>query len=447
MHKKITILLFWGLLSAFLFFGGKVSALPSQDVEAYFDSANFYFDSVNYVHKLSGGLSSVIDSYFQSANVYFDSINVIHYGDPAMPEEMKIEMKLHYLKLALRDQKHGMMLSFEEIEAKLDTLLGWTYKGLPGQVGEFFYLADAYFDSVNWVHDTWPPPEINKIEWKLHYLKYALMYEKEAKWIMFSELESKLDSLLKLPTSSLPRDVDSLFNCANQNFHEVNNIHQMQMPETTKIELKIFYLTEGLRCQKEAMWRMFSELEQKIDIYSGRPFKGLPWVIDSFFISADQWFDSVKVIHQNPRFPALMNIEWKLYFLKNALKDVKEGKWLSFQELERKLDSLISTGVEEIQGDATLPDKFTLLQNYPNPFNPFTKIEFLLEKPSWVTVDIYNILGKKVKRILEQRLKAGNYAIDWDGKDEKGNEVSSGIYFYRVQAGSIAQTRKMVLLR
>jgi hypothetical protein len=142
-----------------------------------------------------------------------------------------------------------------------------------------------------------------------------------------------------------------------------------------------------------------------------------------------------------------MNIEWKLYFLKNALKDVKEGKWLSFQELERKLDSLISTGVEEIQGDATLPDKFTLLQNYPNPFNPFTKIEFLLEKPSWVTVDIYNILGKKVKRILEQRLKAGNYAIDWDGKDEKGNGVSTGIYFYRVQAGSIAQTKKMVLLR
>jgi len=110
MHKKITILLFWGLLSVFLFFGGKVSALPSQDVEAYFDSANIYFDSVNYVHKLSGGLSAETDSYFQQANIYFDSINVIHW-DPIMPEEMKIEMKLHYLKLALRDQKHGMQLS------------------------------------------------------------------------------------------------------------------------------------------------------------------------------------------------------------------------------------------------------------------------------------------------------------------------------------------------
>jgi hypothetical protein len=91
--------------------------------------------------------------------------------------------------------------------------------------------------------------------------------------------------------------------------------------------------------------------------------------------------------------------------------------------------------------------RFSLDQNYPNPFNPTTKIEFVLSKSGQVRIEIFNILGQKVKTLVDQYLKAGHQMIEWDGKDESGEEVASGIYFYRLQAKEFTQTKKMVLMR
>jgi hypothetical protein len=95
----------------------------------------------------------------------------------------------------------------------------------------------------------------------------------------------------------------------------------------------------------------------------------------------------------------------------------------------------------------TKPTVFSLAQNYPNPFNPKTMIRFALPKDSWVKLEVYNILGQKVKTLVDEKLAAGVKEIEWDGKDNKGAEVASGIYFYKIKADSFSDVKKMVMLK
>ncbi len=101
-----------------------------------------------------------------------------------------------------------------------------------------------------------------------------------------------------------------------------------------------------------------------------------------------------------------------------------------------------------------IPYIFELNQNYPNPFNPTTTIpftvygsQFIVHSPVRTSLIIYNILGQKVKTLVDEERLPGNYQIVWDGKDEKRNEVSSGIYFYQLKAGNYKEIKKMSLLR
>jgi hypothetical protein len=95
----------------------------------------------------------------------------------------------------------------------------------------------------------------------------------------------------------------------------------------------------------------------------------------------------------------------------------------------------------------TLPVQYALLQNYPNPFNPTTSIRYELPKGSYVELVIYNVQGQVVRELVNGRQKAQRYVIAWDGKNEQGSSVASGIYFYRIKAGEFVNTKKMVLLR
>jgi cytochrome c peroxidase len=94
-----------------------------------------------------------------------------------------------------------------------------------------------------------------------------------------------------------------------------------------------------------------------------------------------------------------------------------------------------------------LPASFTLEQSYPNPFNLETTISFSLSKRSYVDLSIYNILGEKVKTLVNGNLDAGNHTITWDGKNESGSVVASGIYFYKLNAGDNVTIKKMSLLK
>jgi subtilisin family serine protease len=96
---------------------------------------------------------------------------------------------------------------------------------------------------------------------------------------------------------------------------------------------------------------------------------------------------------------------------------------------------------------ATIPDKFELFQNFPNPFNPTTALNFDLPNSSHVNLIIYDITGKKIRTLISSAYQAGSYQIQWDGKDDHGNVVASGIYLYELKAGNERLVKKMLLAR
>ncbi|MEW5923999.1 MAG: FlgD immunoglobulin-like domain containing protein [Candidatus Zixiibacteriota bacterium] len=101
-----------------------------------------------------------------------------------------------------------------------------------------------------------------------------------------------------------------------------------------------------------------------------------------------------------------------------------------------------------VTGEETLlPKRFMLSQNYPNPFNPITTLEYSLPARAHVQLDIFNILGQKVKTLVDADRPAGVYRIVWDGTDHSGSIVASGIYFYRMEAGEHIETKKMLLIK
>lgn len=109
--------------------------------------------------------------------------------------------------------------------------------------------------------------------------------------------------------------------------------------------------------------------------------------------------------------------------------------------------------------EVQVPTEYSLAQNYPNPFNPNTTIHYSLPgverraesggrlMPVHTTLKIYNILGQEVRTLVDEAKEAGYYTVTWDGKDAYGNNVASGVYFYRLTAGNFTATRRMVLMK
>jgi hypothetical protein len=94
-----------------------------------------------------------------------------------------------------------------------------------------------------------------------------------------------------------------------------------------------------------------------------------------------------------------------------------------------------------------LPTDFNLTQNYPNPFNPTTSIDLSVPVSGTVDAVIYNVIGQKVRTLVSEELPAGYYELTWDGLNEQGNPVTSGVYFCRVKAGTFTSSIKMLLLK
>ena len=96
---------------------------------------------------------------------------------------------------------------------------------------------------------------------------------------------------------------------------------------------------------------------------------------------------------------------------------------------------------------ATLPQSFLLEQNYPNPFNSSTTIRLDLPRSEEIDLAAYNLTGQKVATLARGHREAGTFALRWDGRDDDGSELASGVYLYRLTAGDRAETRKLLLLR
>jgi len=110
------------------------------------------------------------------------------------------------------------------------------------------------------------------------------------------------------------------------------------------------------------------------------------------------------------------------------------------------LTALELLAVEEPAAKATLPKEMELHQNFPNPFNPTTVIPYSIAQTTTVRITVFNMLGQQVRTLVDDVMNPGAYKVAWDGKDDLGKTVSSGIYFYRLDAGRFSLVRKMILL-
>ncbi len=141
--------------------------------------------------------------------------------------------------------------------------------------------------------------------------------------------------------------------------------------------------------------------------------------------------------------PDLIQGIWNYYFVKYdgsyGVHNTKYAVRLLYKSL-----GWTPLSVEE---NAGMPTEFALNQNYPNPFNPTTSISFSVPNDAQVVLQVFDVTGALVKTLVDQAVRAGNMQVAWDGTNSFGAKVSSGVYLYRMQAGSFVTAKKMVLMK
>jgi flagellar hook assembly protein FlgD len=111
-------------------------------------------------------------------------------------------------------------------------------------------------------------------------------------------------------------------------------------------------------------------------------------------------------------------------------------------------DTLRVQGISDISNENnTIITEFRLSQNYPNPFNPTTTINFTIPHKAKVILEIYNVLGQKIRTMINANLDRGLHEAQWNSKNDAGNLLGSGVYFYRIKAGKYVAAKKMILLK
>ncbi len=116
--------------------------------------------------------------------------------------------------------------------------------------------------------------------------------------------------------------------------------------------------------------------------------------------------------------------------------------WATFQNNIRRTGDKRTPNTNLNEFTKEIPAKFELLQNFPNPFNPVTDIRFVLPKTSIVKISIYDILGKEIEVLVNEKLSPGSYNVGWDA-----SKHPSGVYLYKLSAGDFVETKKMILIK
>ncbi|NIR68329.1 MAG: T9SS type A sorting domain-containing protein [candidate division Zixibacteria bacterium] len=111
------------------------------------------------------------------------------------------------------------------------------------------------------------------------------------------------------------------------------------------------------------------------------------------------------------------------------------------------MDDIVLDFPVGLPDQANLSQQYAVSPNYPNPFNPTTTIRYQLPERHQVTLMIYNLLGQRVRTLLNQTMAAGTHQVIWKGRNDQGEPVSSGIYVYRFRAGDFQKSQKMILLK
>ena len=187
--------------------------------------------------------------------------------------------------------------------------------------------------------------------------------------------------------------------------------------------------------------------------YSGDPVTDYGWINNSPQDQRDLTSSHKFTLHKNEPMDIIIayTVGRGMDHL-NSITVARETVQYIHEEYERNFSTIV--GVEEDKKEE-LPSSFTLYQNYPNPFNPTTKIKFTIGTPpvssplqkgrtkeGFVTLKVFDILGREIKTLLSKPMQPGSYEIEFDGSD-----LPSGVYFYRLNAGKFSESRKMILLR
>jgi hypothetical protein len=131
-----------------------------------------------------------------------------------------------------------------------------------------------------------------------------------------------------------------------------------------------------------------------------------------------------------------------------GVKDLSPGETIKLPDhLTSSFRFTVLAGPRELVEQAIVPREFALNQNYPNPFNPATAISYQLLANSFVTLTVFDVLGREVTTLVNAPQSPGYYTVPWGAQDAAGKRVASGVYFYRIQAEKFIAVRKMVLLQ
>ena len=158
--------------------------------------------------------------------------------------------------------------------------------------------------------------------------------------------------------------------------------------------------------------------------------------------SSDYTKFSIPITYKSPEIPDRFSVEFTITD-PTASTLAHIGSNFLLDDIE--LTGEVSTDVK--RNDLNIPDGFYVYQNFPNPFNPATTIRYSIPEVSFVTLRIYDITGNLITTIVNKQQGKGTYEAIWNGKNNEGIQVVSGVYLYRVQAGSFNELHKMVLLR
>ena len=129
------------------------------------------------------------------------------------------------------------------------------------------------------------------------------------------------------------------------------------------------------------------------------------------------------------------------YYYEVRAQDAQD-QWSGFSNREEAI--IARVGIDD---QAQIPTEFNLAQNYPNPFNAQTSIAFALASPGMVKLEVFDITGRLVRKLIDSDMSAGNHSIIWDGKNDSQTVVSTGVYFYKLSTPEKSETRSMMLLK
>lgn len=163
-------------------------------------------------------------------------------------------------------------------------------------------------------------------------------------------------------------------------------------------------------------------------------------------VSSQNSFNSMNMLNVHFGFGDAVIIDSLVIIWTKGIKDVYTNVDVNkfYEAVEGSEISIVSSIIENINNN---PSKFNLLQNYPNPFNPSTKLSFSIGKAGNVNLVIYNELGQKIRTLINDDLSGGLHEILWNGKNESGLSVPSGIYYARIIHNGLSKSIKMMLIK